>query len=453
MMGGCGVGGTDDEGFGGCEPIDEGREPPTLDVPAFGRDDDVIRVPANMPFRISLRENPGIGDHWKVRRRPNPEVACIGAEALVYAEPDPTPGTAGARVFDLRAGEAPGRTTMVVKKLLPGRRRLPGPPPGRGPCRGAHLHHRGGLSVPPVFNGWGCLCPAVSLTGAMAKIADLLAAGTTRSFEFFPPKSEEGAIALEAALDDLALLEPSFVSVTYGALGTTRERTRDVVIRINRDRSFPAMPHLTCVGHTRAQLTELLDQYRAAGIENILALAGDPPADGSPAGGDFTYATELVELVHEAGDFSVAVAAFPEVHPRSPDRATDRRQLAAKLEAADFGLTQFFFDAEHYLRMRDELAALGCDRPVLAGVMPFISISGALRMSAMNGTDVPLALRERMDSVDGDAEATRKLGVEVASDLCTRLLAEDVPGLHLYALNRSDSIRDIYANVGLTAGR
>ncbi len=282
----------------------------------------------------------------------------------------------------------------------------------------------------------------------MTKIADLLAVGSTRSFEFFPPKSEEGAAALATALEDLALLEPSFVSVTYGALGTTRERTRDVVVRINRERPFPAMPHLTCVGHTRAQLVDLLAEYRAAGIENILALAGDPPADGSPAAGDFTYATELVDLVRQAGDFSVAVAAFPEVHPRSPDRASDRQQLAAKLEAADFGMTQFFFDADHYVRMRDELADLGCTKPVLAGVMPFISVAGTRKMSAMNGTRIPDALQERMDAVDGDPEGTRKLGVEVASELSARLLEEGVPGLHLYALNRSDSIRDVYANLG-----
>ena len=231
----------------------------------------------------------------------------------------------------------------------------------------------------------------------MAKIADLLAAGRTTSFEFFPPKSEEGAKVLDDALDDLALLDPSFVSVTYGALGTTREPTRNLVLRIDGERSFPAMPHLTCVGHTRDQIHSLVEDYRAAGIENVLALAGDPPADGSEAVGDFTYATELLGLVRDVGPFSVGVAAFPEVHPRSPDRDTDLRFLAAKLEQADFGMTTFFFEAEHHLRMVEELAALGCDKPVIPGVMPFISVPGTIRMAAMNGTSIPASLRERQD--------------------------------------------------------
>ncbi|MEJ7585268.1 MAG: methylenetetrahydrofolate reductase [Acidimicrobiales bacterium] len=285
----------------------------------------------------------------------------------------------------------------------------------------------------------------------MDKIADLLARGRTTSFEFSPPKTDEAALALEAVLDDLAQLAPSFVSVTYGALGSTRDRTRDVVIRINGDHPFPAMPHLTCVGHTRDQVLELLEEYRAAGISNILALAGDPPADGSDAAGDFTYATELIDLVRSVGDFSIGVAAFPEIHPRSPDTVTDRRYLAAKLEAADFGLTQFFFDSDHYARMVDELDALGCSTPVLPGVMPFLSVAGTQRMAAVNGTNIPDRLQERMNAVDGDPEAVRKLGVEVATDLSQRLLAEGAPGLHLYAMNRSTSITDVYANLGWLA--
>ncbi len=286
----------------------------------------------------------------------------------------------------------------------------------------------------------------------MAKIADLLAAGRTLSFEFFPPKTDEAARSLEKTVADLAELEPSYVSVTYGALGTTREPTRDLVIAMNRDQPFPAMPHLTCVGHTRAELRELLGEYRDAGIENILALAGDPPADGSEAGGGFTYATELMELVAETGDFGTAVAAFPEVHPRSPDRETDRRVLAAKLTAADFGMTTFFFDLDHYLRMRDELDALGCHTPVVPGVFPFTSAPGTRRMSAMNGTVIPPLLQERLDGVDGDPDAVRRPGVEVASELCARLLAEGAPGLHLYSMNRSTSVREVYANLGLGPG-
>ncbi|MCU1499198.1 MAG: metF [Acidimicrobiales bacterium] len=283
----------------------------------------------------------------------------------------------------------------------------------------------------------------------MSRITDLLAKGTTWSFEFFPPKTPEGMVAFDIAVEDLSALEPSYVSVTYGALGATRDTTRDLVLRVNREQSFPAMPHLTCVGHTRADLLELLESYRQGGIENILALAGDPPADGSEAGGDFRYATELIELIREVGDFAVAVAAFPEIHPRSPDRATDRRLLAAKLAQADFGVTQFFFEAEHYRRLADELADLGCDTPVIPGVMPFVNVAGTRRMAAMNGSEIPTWLQERLDGVDGDPEGTRRLGVEVASSLVAELLEIGVPGVHLYALNRANSIQEIYDNLGL----
>jgi methylenetetrahydrofolate reductase (NADPH) len=283
----------------------------------------------------------------------------------------------------------------------------------------------------------------------MTRIADLLAAGPTWSFEFFPPKTPEGAAALDDAIDELATLDPSYVSVTYGALGTTREPTKALVERINQERPFPAMPHLTCVGHTRADLVDLLGSYRSAGIENVLALAGDPPADGSPMTGDFTYATELVELVHEVNGFAVGVAAFPELHPRSPDRATDRQRLAEKLALADFGMTQFFFEVEHYKRMVDELADLGCEVPVIPGVMPFVSVPGTRRMAGINNTEIPDWLNERLDAVDGDAEATRQLGVEVATDLVAELLDHGVPGVHLYAMNRATSIKEIYGKLGL----
>lgn len=283
----------------------------------------------------------------------------------------------------------------------------------------------------------------------MTRIADILAAGRTISFEFPPPKTPEALIAFDETMDDLAGLGPDFISVTYGALGTTRDTTRDVVVRVDKERDFPAMPHLTCVGHTRAELVELLTHYREAGIDNVLALAGDPPADGSDPGGDFTYATELIELIREVGDFSVGVAAFPEVHPRSPDRDTDRRFLAAKLAAADFAISQFFFDPADYRRMVDELDALGCATPVVPGVMPFVSVAGVRRMSAMNGSAVPAALDARLDAVDGDREATRALGVEVATDLAAALLADGVPGLHLYTMNRAASVRQVCTDLDL----
>ncbi len=283
------------------------------------------------------------------------------------------------------------------------------------------------------------------------KIADLLAAGRTLSFEFFPPKTDEAERQLEKTIHELAPLPPSFVSVTYGAGGSTRDRTRDIVVDVNRSQPFPAMAHLTCSGHTRAQIRELLDEYAAAGVHNILALAGDPPADGSDPGGDFTYATELVELVRDhPGDFSVGVAAHPELHPRSAgDREADRRFLAAKLEAADFGVTQFFFEADDYLRMVDDLAALGCTTPVLPGIMPPINVAGLIRMATMNGSVLPAPMMERLEPVADDHDAVRDIGVEVATDLSRRVLDAGAPGLHLYALNRSASVLRIVENLGL----
>lgn len=283
----------------------------------------------------------------------------------------------------------------------------------------------------------------------MTRIDSLLAAGRTWSFEFFPPKTPQGETLFNEAVDELSQLAPSYVSVTYGALGGVRHLTRDVVLRVNRDHDYPAMPHLTCMGHSRAEIVELLETYRAGGVVNILALAGDPPADGSSPDGDFHYATELVELIRETGDFAVGVAAFPEAHPRSADRAADRMRLAQKLAVADFGLTQFFFDAGHYARMMGELADLGCDTPVIPGVMPFTSVEGTRRMAATNGTAIPAELARRMDAVADDPESTRRLGVEVATQLVADLLEMDVPGVHLYAMNRAASIREIYANLGL----
>ena len=283
----------------------------------------------------------------------------------------------------------------------------------------------------------------------MTRIADLLAKGPTWSFEFFPPKTPDGMAAFDQAVTELSALEPAYVSITYGAGGSARDTTYDLVVRVSEEQAFPAMPHLTCVGHTRSELVDLLEAYRSKGVDNVLALAGDPPKDGSDAGGDFVYATELVALAREVGDFSVGVAAFPEIHPRSPDRATDRRFLAEKLNTADFGMTQFFWEADHYRTMIEELGELGCTTPVLPGVMPFVSVGGARRMSAMNNTEIPTWLQERMDEVDGDAEATRQLGVEVATKLIEQLLAIGVPGIHLYAMNRAQSIQEIYDNLGL----
>ncbi|NCY16733.1 MAG: methylenetetrahydrofolate reductase [NAD(P)H] [Actinobacteria bacterium] len=279
----------------------------------------------------------------------------------------------------------------------------------------------------------------------MARIADLLRARRTLSFEFFPPKTDEAAVALRSTIAELDELEPSFVSVTYGAGGSTRERTRDVVITIERDLGITAMAHLTCVAHTRHQLTALLDEYHAAGVENILALAGDPVLDddGIVIDGEFTHAIELVELIAEREQFSIGVAAHPEGHPRSPDLATDRRHLAAKLELADFAITQFFFEAEPYLRMVDELAALGNTKPVLPGIMPVTNVGQVTRFAQLAGAAFPAHLAERFEALADDPAGVRALGVELATELCQRLLDEGVPGLHFYTLNRSTATREI----------
>jgi methylenetetrahydrofolate reductase (NADPH) len=283
----------------------------------------------------------------------------------------------------------------------------------------------------------------------MARIADLLAAGRTFSFEFFPPKNAEMERQLEKAVHELAPLRPSFVSVTYGALGSTREFTRDAVVRINDEQPFPAMPHLTCVGHRRADIDGLLDYYASNGIENILALGGDPPADGTDPGGDFTFATELIEIVraHPAG-FCVGVAAHPEVHPRSADRATDRRFLAAKLATADFAITQFSFLPDEQIRLRDELDALGCTTPVIPSVFPVISAAGVKRMAAMNGSVIPDELVARLDGASSPDEVVA-IGVDAATEICRRLLEAEMPGLHLYPMNRSESVRRVYENLDL----
>jgi methylenetetrahydrofolate reductase (NADPH) len=207
------------------------------------------------------------------------------------------------------------------------------------------------------------------------------------------------------------------------------------------------------VGNTREQVVGLLEDYAAAGVRNILALAGDPPADGSDPGGDFTYALELVELVrNHPGDFSVGVAAHPELHPRSEgDRVQDRRNLAIKLAAADFGITQFFFELDDYLIMIEELAELGCTTPVLPGVMPpgVAPLSGLMRMATMNGSVVPAGLIARLEEAGDEIEARRKVAVDVATDLCRRLLDAGAPGLHLYALNRSEVVLRVVDNLGL----
>jgi methylenetetrahydrofolate reductase (NADPH) len=287
----------------------------------------------------------------------------------------------------------------------------------------------------------------------VTRITDLLATGPTHSFEFGPPRDAAGEERLAATLLELEPLQPSFVSVTYGAGGSTRDKTRQIVEHIARDTSMTPMPHLTCVAHTRAELEAILTGYREAGMENILALGGDPPLDGADHPTDFRYASELLEVVKELGDFSVGVAAFPEGHPRSPDIPTDRRHLAAKLRVADFGITQFFFRAADYFRMVEELAAVGVDTPVLPGIMAFTQVDGLRRMSAMNATTIPDELQARLDEVDGDPRRVRELAVEVCTPLIAELLEGGAPGVHLYTMNFPRAAREIWDRLGLAPSR
>lgn len=285
----------------------------------------------------------------------------------------------------------------------------------------------------------------------MARITDLLALGRTYSFEFFPPRTDEGERQLEATLQELADLRPSFVSVTYGAGGSTRDRTHDLVVGIPKLTGLVAMAHLTCAGHSRAELAGILGRYRDAGVENILALAGDPPRDGDAPRAELEYAEELAALAREVGPFCLGVAAHPEGHPRSPDLASDRDHLAHKLSLADFAITQFFFRVDDYVSLVDDLAARGCDAPVIPGVMPVTNVSQVQRFAELSGAAFPSELAERLHAVGDDPEAVRSIGVEVATELCERLLAIGAPGLHFYTLNRSTATREIYRNLGLAA--
>lgn len=286
----------------------------------------------------------------------------------------------------------------------------------------------------------------------MSRIADLLAAGRTYSFEFFPPKDDATQLTLGRTIAELEPLAPSFVSVTYGAGGSTRERTRNIVSWVAKETPITPMAHLTCQGHARAEIAAILDDYAAAGIENILALGGDVPADSADLPSDYRYAADLIEDLAATNRFSIGVAAHPEVHPSSSDRAADRRHLAAKLSRADFAITQFFFEAHHYIRLVEELADLGVAKPVIPGIMPLTNISQIARMATLSGAEVPSWVVDAVSDVDDPAQV-RRIGVEMASKLCAELLEAGAPGLHFFTMNRSTATREIYANLGLAVPR
>jgi methylenetetrahydrofolate reductase (NADPH) len=283
----------------------------------------------------------------------------------------------------------------------------------------------------------------------MAQIAELLAAGRTFSFEFFPPRTDGAQATLVRTLRELEPLEPSFVSVTYGAGGSTRERTHDLVTGMLRTTSLNPMAHLTLVGHSRLDLAEILVRYRRGGVDNVLCLGGDAPAGMDLPPSELRHALELVELARSVGGFSVGVAAHPLGHPSSPDRNSDRRFLASKLDVADFAITQFFFRVEDYLILIEDLGAAGCAKAVIPGIMPITNLASVARMGAMAGHPVPAEVVDRFDGLEEDPDAVRRLGVELATELCEKLLAEGAPGLHFYTLNQSHATREIYANLGL----
>ena len=283
----------------------------------------------------------------------------------------------------------------------------------------------------------------------MAKIDDILRDERTLSFEFFPPRTPEAEAQLARTLEELEPLHPSYVSVTYGAGGSTRERTHDLVVQINQTTSMTAMAHLTCAGHTRAELETIVTRYRDAGIENVLALGGDPPADVELAPSDLDHAIDLVRLVRDVGDLSVGVAVHPEPHPRSPSLASDRHYTALKVAEADFGITQFFFEAHHYFGLVDALRDRGVAQPVVPGIMPVLSIAGIQRMAALQGSAFPGWLADRLHAVEDDPAAVRQAGIDEATRLCAELLEGGAPGLHFFTLNRSPATREIAANLGL----
>ena len=300
--------------------------------------------------------------------------------------------------------------------------------------------------------------PTASTTPARPSLGEVLRSGQQSfSFELFPPKTDEGERQLWQTVRELEALRPTFVSVTYGAGGSTRDRTVRITSELAAHTTLTPVAHLTCVGASREDLRGVVASYAAAGVSTILALRGDPP--GGPGAtweqypDGLAHADELVALVRSLGDFSVGVAAFPEGHPESTDLDGDARVLAAKQDAgAEFAITQFFFQARDYRALIDRARRHGCTMPIIPGLMPVTNVSQIERFAALSGAAFPEDLAARFAAVKDDEEAVRSLGVEIAIELAQDLLDLGAPGLHFYTLNRSTSTREIYQALGLGAG-
>ena len=281
----------------------------------------------------------------------------------------------------------------------------------------------------------------------MARISDLLAQGRTLSFEFYAPKDEAGERRLRRAIAELAGLAPDFMSVTYGAGGSSRGPTREWVSHIREDHGITAMPHLTCVSHTREEVAAIVDQYAADGVENILALRGDLPAGATEAPStDFQTAVELAEFIRSRADFDIGVAAHPEGHPLAKSPEADIEHQARKIAAADFAITQFFFVPAHYERFVENLRARGVETPVIAGILPPTNLASVLRMSKMNGVEVPGAIVNDLERAGEDARARREVGVGVARGIIGAVLDADAPAIHLYTMNFTQATANVAGN-------
>ncbi|GAA5151256.1 methylenetetrahydrofolate reductase [Nocardioides marinquilinus] len=292
-------------------------------------------------------------------------------------------------------------------------------------------------------------------TGPGRSMTELLAeGGRSISFEFMPPKDEAGAEALWRTIAELEPYRPTFVSVTYGAGGGNRGKVVEITGRIARETSMTPVAHLTCVGHTRAELERILDDYRAAGVHHLMALRGDPPdgprAEWTPTEGGLTYALDLVELARSRGDFRIGVAAFPEGHPNAASRNADADVLVAKARAgAEFAVTQMFFRVEDYVDLVRRVRERGVDIPILPGIMPILNVSALKRQGELIGADVPDDVVRRITRHD-DPAAVRAEGIAVSSEMCEQLLEAGAPGLHFYTLNRSKATREIFERLAIT---